>query len=75
MRNKVIDRTAETGNFFDIAAAEEAVFGRSCQKNGFDIGCKRFIGMCHLQLHLKVGNRAESPQQHFSLPNLSVGNR
>ncbi len=46
----MVDRTAEAGNFFDIAAAEEAVFRRSCQKNSFQIGRQRFIRMRHLQL-------------------------
>ena len=71
----MVDRAAEAGNFFDIAAAEEAVLSRSCQKNGFDIGCQSLIGMRHLQLHLEVRNRAESPQQHFGLPNSGVGYR
>ena len=50
----MIDSTAKFSNFFDQTAAEKTMFIRGCQKDSFNFLRQRFVGMRHLQLHLKI---------------------
>jgi hypothetical protein len=73
MRNKVIDRAAKSGDFSNVTAAKEAVFGGSGKKNSLNVICQGFVGVRHLQLHLKVRNSAQPAQKHVSLPQSGIG--
>jgi hypothetical protein len=52
--DKMTDRTAKLGNFFDDTATEKGIFNRSGQEYSLNISSKRFVGVSHLLLFLEI---------------------
>jgi hypothetical protein len=69
----MINRTTETGNFFDHTATQKAVLIRSCQKQSLDFGGKSGVGVRHLQFHLKVRNCSQTPDQNAGIVHAGIG--
>ncbi len=65
--------SAEAGDFFDNTAAEKAIFRVSGEENGFNLGGEGFVGVCHLQFHLKVGHGPQPPQEDLCLAHSGIG--
>lgn len=69
----MVNGTTEAGDFFDDAAAEEAIFRVGGQKDGFNLRREGFVRVCHLQFHFKIRDCSQSTQQDLRLTHSGIG--
>lgn len=69
----MINGTTEASNFLNNAAAEKTIVRVSGQKDSFDLRGQGFVGVCHLQFHLKIGDCPQPSQQNLCLTHSGVG--